>query len=732
MKSNIKKILILLGFVFIAAFLIGNTSNSNEELPQDTEKTELKISGAWVMNNITIDDTGGTYGAYTWDQAKDEAWCTLQNGIYIIENVTIDASISPTGNGILINNSNDENFIIRNCTIYDAVASMFLWDNNGGIRLINSSKGQIYSNDLTSTTGAITYKSGICLYESKDVSIINNTCNGNTYGIFMRNSNETLIFNNSASSNRHTGIFLQENCHYNNITQNSASSNWEYHGIAIYSDSYNNNIINNTANENDNAGIYLLTNCNFNNITGNTVNNNYWGIYLDDCNFNNITGNTANDNDETGIHFEAYCDNNIILGNNVNEISGIGYDQAYGIYFYEDCDFNNITGNTANDNVRWGIYLWDYSDFNNITGNTANNNGEYGIYLENCDNNTISGNTANDNGDSGIYLDESHWNNITDNFINHNGIYGIYLSSSNYNNISNNEFIGNQICWFEDTCVGNIFSNNDCNKRPELTNGAVDPKSGDQYTQFTFTVNYTDQENDGPSYIYVVINGTAYAMVKQYGSDSDYTDGCIYNRTITLAPGAHNYTYYFECSDGYGFNTTSTYNDLEVINIAPVLTMGSLDPKIGDQYTQFTFTINYTDQNNDTPSYINVVINGTTYAMVKQDGSDFDYTDGCIYNWTISLAPAAYNYTYYFECSDGYDTNTTSTHSDLEVYRTIVPVSGDDDDDDDDKKEEEPDFTGVIIAVIVIGGIVGALAILYFVKPELVKSFAEKLKKERK
>jgi len=211
---------------------------------------------------------------------------------------------------------------------------------------------------------------------------------------------------------------------------------------------------------------------------------------------------------------------------------------------------------------------------------------------------------------------------------------------------------------------------------PVLTSGSVDPKSGDQYTQFTFSVNYTHLDDHAPIYVNVTVNGTSYEMYKQYTSDDVYTDGCIYNRTITLAPAAHNYTYYFKCSDGYYTNTTSIYDDLEVINVAPVLTSGSLDPKSGDQYTQFTFTVNYTDQNNDTPYSIYVVINGTSYEMYKQEISDNDYTDGCIYNRTITLAPAVYNYTYYFECSDGYATNTTSTNNNLYVYRTVV--TGDD------------------------------------------------------
>jgi hypothetical protein len=49
---------------------------------------------------------------------------------------------------------------------------------------------------------------------------------------------------------------------------------------------------------------------------------------------------------------------------------------------------------------------------------------------------------------------------------------------------------------------------------PTLTSGGVDPLNGSQYTVFNFTVEYTDQDNNPPVYVYVVINGSSYAMTK--------------------------------------------------------------------------------------------------------------------------------------------------------------------------------------------------------------------------
>ena len=50
MKSNIKKIIILLGLIFIAAFLIGNTSNSNNK--DEIQENEISTpEEAWFNNN---------------------------------------------------------------------------------------------------------------------------------------------------------------------------------------------------------------------------------------------------------------------------------------------------------------------------------------------------------------------------------------------------------------------------------------------------------------------------------------------------------------------------------------------------------------------------------------------------------------------------------------------------------------------------------------------------------
>jgi hypothetical protein len=95
-------------------------------------------------------------------------------------------------------------------------------------------------------------------------------------------------------------------------------------------------------------------------------------------------------------------------------------------------------------------------------------------------------------------------------------------------------------------------------------------------------------------------------------------------------------------------------------DFTPSLTDGSLSPTSGDQTTLFTYNVTYTDADNNPPIFINVLINGTSYPMEKQDIMDEDYTDGCIYEYFTYLQPGNYNYS--FECADyEFFTNTGVT-----------------------------------------------------------------------
>jgi parallel beta-helix repeat protein len=369
MKFREKKLVILIVIGLVFPLIINNTINLG--IDQKTGVKNLKLSNS--PSFIHID--GSNPNNWTWT-AGNYSWCYFDNGYYIIENVTIDASSSPTGSGIYIENSTNVYFIIRNCTIFNADNSFF----DSGIWLENTNNG----------------------------TIIDNNCSNNHQGIYLSNCEANNITENTANNNEYNGIYLETNCDYNNITGNTADNNM--------------------------FGIQLSINCDYNNITLNTVNeNDDYGIYINSafsspCDNNVILNNTANENNQYGIYLRYTNNENSIINNSVNN------NLETGIYVVNSHIFN-VTGNTIYNSKR-GLDV-SSCDNGNITGNTINSNLEIGIYLYHADSNEIKNNTINRN-DLGIRLDNSDYNNITGNTLKDNN-WCIYETYGEGNIIENND-----------------------------------------------------------------------------------------------------------------------------------------------------------------------------------------------------------------------------------------------------------------------------------------------------
>ncbi|MEM4360147.1 MAG: right-handed parallel beta-helix repeat-containing protein [Candidatus Bilamarchaeaceae archaeon] len=252
--------------------------------------------------------------------------------------------------------------------------------------------------------------------------------------IFIDNSNNTNIINNTCYNNEYTAghglygirLYFSNN---NNLVNNTVYMHY-YEGIQLFG-SYYNNITNNSA-YNNSVGIYVDSNSNYNNIRDNYVHENSWGIHLHVSNYNNLTNNIAYNNtgtpDSSGIYIYPNSNNNTIFNNTV-------YSNTYGIYVSNSHE-NIIEANNASQNSN-GIALSDAS-YNNLTNNIAYNNSEYGFYLvAGSHNNNLANNTAYNNSVVGFQTANSHNNTITSSYA-YNNIWGIHLYASNYNNLTNN------------------------------------------------------------------------------------------------------------------------------------------------------------------------------------------------------------------------------------------------------------------------------------------------------
>nr|MDO8116638.1 hypothetical protein [Candidatus Sigynarchaeota archaeon] len=205
---------------------------------------------------------------------------------------------------------------------------------------------------------------------------------------------------------------------------------------------------------------------------------------------------------------------------------------------------------------------------------------------------------------------------------------------------------------------------------PVLSGESVNPATGNQFTVFQFSVMYADADNNPPLSMNVIINGTPHAMTKQNLGDTNYVDGCLYVYQTELDVGTYGYS--FSCFDGKYNVASPVYTNctrIETNYDAPVLAMPGVSPTVAFPTSTVTYSVIYTDSDDNAPASMTVVIDGVPLAMVKQNVSDDDYVDGCMYVYQTLMGLG--NHHYFFECSDGAFSTNTSIMYGPHVMETI-------------------------------------------------------------
>lgn len=192
-----------------------------------------------------------------------------------------------------------------NCTI----SNNNLSENYLGLSLSSSKNNTISNNSMN-----LNENYGIHLVRSENNLLFNNTVNSNAHGIVLEsNSSDNNLTGNLANSNRGFGFYLV-NSGNDSFSNNTAIKN----NMGIYVLNSNMSIISgNNFSENINYGIWL-SRSNHNTISGNTVNNTNYGIYLDASDNNRLYGNLIAANAESGLSMCPACDNNTVFNNYFN------------------------------------------------------------------------------------------------------------------------------------------------------------------------------------------------------------------------------------------------------------------------------------------------------------------------------------------------------------------------------------------------------------------------------
>ncbi|MHA2283825.1 MAG: right-handed parallel beta-helix repeat-containing protein [Promethearchaeota archaeon] len=418
--------------LFLMIFSIPIHNNINHYFEPAHEELKLippylKLAGFW--NNFTFIHITNL----NWTIANETDWCSgsgTWGNPYLIENMIINASDSPTGTGIFIENSTNVYFTIRNVTIFEAT---------DGIKLENTNNGAIINNSLSDNLD-----SGISL-----VNCVNNT--------ILRN----ILINNEVQ-----GIYLFTNCNENKIIGNTA--------------------INDGTNLQD-TGIHLEGYCNDNEIMENDVwDNNIYGINIEDfCErnliHNNTVGNRLTSLQDYGIRLDSNCDQNTISSNLIEDLN------SYGIGLVTSD--KTLASNNQIIDCLWGIYmLWapqseiisntisscslaitmSACDGGQIIGNFINNTGSYAININiNCDDNEFHDNIIKDN-NIGVQLGAS--SDINNTFYRNSFISNIIHAIDNGTaNPWNNTVVGN----YWDTYTGLDLNNDHIGDVPFNISGAA-------------------------------------------------------------------------------------------------------------------------------------------------------------------------------------------------------------------------------------------------------------------
>ncbi|MDW7730992.1 MAG: S-layer protein domain-containing protein [Methanolobus sp.] len=215
---------------------------------------------------------------------------------------------------------------------------------------------------------------------------------------------------------------------------------------------------------------------------------------------------------------------------------------------------------------------------------------------------------------------------------------------------------------------------------PSLSGGTVSPSTGTATTSFDFTISYIDADNTSADYVNVTIDGVSYSMSESDPADTNNADGKDYTYTSSgFSKGPHDYAFFTANSNGTAGPSGS--GSFSITNSAPVLSSPNVSPASGSPADNYVFTVTYTDDDNDSPSYVNVTIDGTAYSMSSTDAGDTNTADGKGYTHTGSGFSTG-THSYSFSTSDGTDAvgpegaGTFDVSSDSSLTGSISSSSG--------------------------------------------------------
>jgi parallel beta-helix repeat protein len=301
---------------------------------------------------------------------------------------------------------------------------------------------------------------GIDLDACENATVRHNQCLENRYGIWLDDSDGSILTNNTCSFSMTYGIYVDSSpycelddniCSYSNWNKIHGTTHGMGRGIHVtnspYSVFYNNTCTNN---EYDSLRLYQSPSSvlRFNNITG----GHYFGIYLGSSQDSTVSNNTVTYTTDIGIY--ATESDDIIVANNTAERNEEG-----GIHVTHCASAIVIDNTMVEDGLRlYGSTVADYESMT-VSGNSINNK-PFGFFL-----NTVDDTISTDYGQLllvnctnaliiwqncsfatlGIELKWCSGCSVTLSSFNNNDYVGFQVSSSNHTTIMNTSCNENRV-----------------------------------------------------------------------------------------------------------------------------------------------------------------------------------------------------------------------------------------------------------------------------------------------
>ncbi|MHA1846286.1 MAG: right-handed parallel beta-helix repeat-containing protein [Promethearchaeota archaeon] len=301
----------IIAVVCMGFFYMGFKDTDRDHVDQVGTLDAFGVDESASYSNFTFIHINGN-----WSAAASQEWCSgngSSGNPYVLENLMINASSTPIGAGILIENTGFDYFVIRNCTVFGLNGSAS--NLTTAFKFLNARNGYIIGNNVVNNSN---YTLGLTFDQCFSMYVSGNVVNGTYIGVSTYHSDDDFFQNNTVTNSVNSGMLFALS---NNITVFSNNVSFSgLNGIHLDLGTSMVNISDNIIYQSGNSGFFSNNSCLYLVIINNTIwNSSGDGMaFIGNNTFNYVAYNTLFSN---GLH-SIFSDNTSSIIRNLNNCSG--------------------------------------------------------------------------------------------------------------------------------------------------------------------------------------------------------------------------------------------------------------------------------------------------------------------------------------------------------------------------------------------------------------------------